>query len=531
MDSIYWVRKAAAASAPAALSGLVLPYPGDTPELDQLRNERRVSPQLEELTARWFAPKPAWLQEAEQQAAQHRAEIGSELEKLAAERPAPDEIRSWWGTLVQWLARNPSSFHRNFASVHPDLTAAPSCPADGTPLRLALQAAALHAIGHAPVITAGNVSSVVDFADACEVTALSLIDGPLDITAERWAGLALVLAFANCDAADRDLCRALLVHSSAAGGLAFAGALPTALSAVSPQWAANVVTALAEAELGHRIEEAVLAWADAPDRATEAWRDAMRSLAPYDRVSLPVLSHLARVADRGLPPYEADARQRWAQAVDLMLLHGPQDGIATRWEQVLSSEEATSAWAQIAEDFGIGFALYAHSPAAYWPPAYQRLTSQQAAELYRRLARQGLIDFPRPNPVQDISGSGRRGIHSRLPELIAEHLTEDAARELQTLAVQYPEHPGLPGLADGHARRVSENLPSLTLAEFGVLITDVTRRIVRNVADLTRVVLDALDMLQKQALRSHGWSMLMWNRADEHAKAGWWPTWGTICPT
>ena len=39
------------------------------------------------------------------------------------------------------------------------------------------------------------------------------------------------------------------------------------------------------------------------------------------------------------------------------------------------------------------------------------------------------------------------------------------------------------------------------------------------------VVLDALDMLQEQALRSHGWSMLMWNREDEEAKAGWWPTW------
>jgi hypothetical protein len=53
----------------------------------------------------------------------------------------------------------------------------------------------------------------------------------------------------------------------------------------------------------------------------------------------------------------------------------------------------------------------------------------------------------------------------------------------------------------------------------------VNRRIVRSITELTRVVLDALDTLQEQALWSHGWSMLMWNRIDEAAKDGWWPTW------
>ena len=102
-------------------------------------------------------------------------------------------------------------------------------------------------------MTAASISAVVDFADACEVTALSLLDGPPDLTAERWAGLALVLAFANCDAADQDLRRALLAHAVRRAGTAFAEALPTALSAVPPQWTANVVTALAETELGHQV--------------------------------------------------------------------------------------------------------------------------------------------------------------------------------------------------------------------------------------------------------------------------------------
>lgn len=526
-DSIYWARKAAAddADVPAALSSLSLSYPGNVPELEQVRSERQASPRLEKVTAHWFASEPAWHREAEQEARQHRAEIASKLEELAARRPAPEEIRPWWATIIWWLTRNPSAFGLQPASVRLDLAALPSCPADGSPLRLALQDAARHAAGNAPVVAAGDVSSVVDIADTCEVTALSLIEGTLDLTARRWAGFALVLAFANGDADDQEEHGILLMLSAAAGGLVLAAELPTALSAVAPMWAAKVVTTLAQVELGHRVDEAVLAWADAPDRPTGAWCDAMRSLAPCDRRSLPVLAHLSKIADRALPPDNADARRRWAQAVDLMLLHGPQGDITARWNQVLSSEDATSAWAEIAEEPGVGFSMHAHSPVAYWPAAYRWLTPQQAAELYRRLARRGLVDFPRPGRVQDIAGPGRRGIHSRLPEFIAEHLTEDASGELQGLAVQFPEHPGLAGLAVGHARRVSENLPPLTLTEFARLVTDVTTRIIRNVADLTRIVLDALDTLQEQALQSHGWSMLMWNREDEQAKEGWWPTW------
>jgi hypothetical protein len=254
----------------------------------------------------------------------------------------------------------------------------------------------------------------------------------------------------------------------------------------------------------------------------------MRSLAPYDRRSLPVLPRLSELADRGFPPDGADARRRWAQAVDLLLLYGPRDNVTGRWEQVLLSQESTEVWAETADEPGAGFSMYAHSPVAYWPTAYRQITPALAAELYRRLVRLGKVDFPRPNWVKDITGPGRRRIHSRLPELIAEQLTEDASRELQALAAEFPEYSGLPDLTATHSRRVSENLPALTLWQFARVTTDVTTRIVRSIADLTRVVLDALDTLQEQARRSHGWSMLTWNREDERAKDGWWPTWE--CP-
>ena len=81
-DSIYWARKAAADTAGglAALgSPLRLPYPGNTPELAELRDECQDSLRLAELTARWFAPLPAWAQNAEQSAAQRSTEIDAEL--------------------------------------------------------------------------------------------------------------------------------------------------------------------------------------------------------------------------------------------------------------------------------------------------------------------------------------------------------------------------------------------------------------------------------------------------------------------
>ena len=142
-DSIYWARKAAADTTGSLAAMLPLPYPGDIPELDQLRQERAASPQLEEVTARWFAAPPPWLQEARQQAAERSAQVNGELERLAAERPATDDIRPWWGTVVQWLARDSEKFNKRRVPVHLDLTAAPSCPPPGSPLRAALQAAAL----------------------------------------------------------------------------------------------------------------------------------------------------------------------------------------------------------------------------------------------------------------------------------------------------------------------------------------------------------------------------------------------------
>ena len=136
-------------------------------------------------------------------------------------------------------------------------------------------------------MTAAGHLAVVDFADACEVTALSLLDPPADLTPERWAGLALVLAFANCDATDHDQRVLLLVHRRRPGRDRLRRGAAAALSAISPQWTANVAATLAEAALGDQADQAVLAWVASPDRPAKVWRDTTRALAPHDRAHCP----------------------------------------------------------------------------------------------------------------------------------------------------------------------------------------------------------------------------------------------------
>jgi len=529
-DSIYWAKKAAAdTTGSLAILGspLKLRSPSSTPDLTELHEELKDNLRLAELTSRWFEPAPDWYLEKEEQTAERRTAISSNLERLVAERPDPDQVRSWWLGIIRWLNRDPRLEAQSVLGIHLDLSVTPSCPAPGSPLRETLQTAALHAVGQAPVVTAGQFPSILHIADASEVTALTLLSEPPSLEPERWAGLALVLAFTEIDYADQGPRQELLARAAGHAGISFTQVLPAALSALPTLRAANVVSVLVGgAGLGDQVDQAVLTWAASPDLPAAAWRSAMQAIAPHDRLSLPVLTQLAALADQGFPVGgDSDAQQGWAQAIDLLLQHGRDSTLPSRWAQILASPQATAAWAQAAEDAGIGFSLYAHSPVAYWPPAYLALTPHQARQFYDRLTELGMIDITHPGAVRDISGPGRRGMHNRLPELIAHYLTETAAGELRALIKDHPEQPHLPALAAEHARQLSENLPPLTLTEFTTLTTDLNSRIVRDITELTQVVLDALGTLQNQALQSHGWSTLMWNRWDEEATDGWWPVW------
>ena len=79
-----------------------------------------------------------------------------------------------------------------------------------------------------------------------------------------------MLGFANCDATDHDQRVLLLTLAAGRAGTAFTDALPAALSAISPQWTANVVAALAETALGNQADQALIAWVTSPDRSSPA---------------------------------------------------------------------------------------------------------------------------------------------------------------------------------------------------------------------------------------------------------------------
>ena len=111
-------------------------------------------------------------------------------------------------------------------------------------------------------------------------------------------------------------------------------------------------------------------------------------------------------------------------------------------------------------------------------------------------------------------------------EILVMRGTSEAADLLYQLAESNPD---LPWLAD-QARRAQDlhrqqDWAPLSPGDLTQLLRDSKARLVRDIAELTAAVLEALDTLQEQALWSHGWSMLMWNRADEAASGGWWPAW------
>ena len=458
-----WARKAAEDTTGSLAALQPLPTPSSTPELTELHEELAANPRLEELTGRWFAPPPAW------------------LKKPGAGRRAQSQIEanlnaSWPSDLLQTISA-PGGGDRPVA--RPGRREVPQAPPPNPPrpdrcavLPAAGQSAPRDAADRraargrqAPVVSTAEISQVVDVADACEVTALTLLDPPADLTAERWAGLALVLAFAKCDVVDHDQ-RVLLLAPRPAGPA------PPSRKRCQPRYppchrrgSLTSSRLPAETGLGDQVDQAVLAWAASPDPPVKVWCSTMQALAPHDRPSLPVLTQLTALADQ--------ASLKAATATPSSAGHKPsicccstarRGAVPIAVAQILASSRCHRRLGSSQHE-GRRFQpvraqsgrLLAHCiPDAH--PASSQATLCPPCRL-------GMVDVPSRRTL-DFPGAwpGRispdqAGAASITDSRNSSPRTSPTPHpELQGLVTAHPEQPDLPELAAEHARRVSENL-------------------------------------------------------------------------
>jgi hypothetical protein len=125
-----------------------------------------------------------------------------------------------------------------------------------------------------------------------------------------------------------------------------------------------------------------------------------------------------------------------------------------------------------------------------------------------------------------VAVDSERELRARLPEVIANQLTDAATRELRRLASKYPNHWRLRLLARLHANAIADaTWEPFTVDRLVTLVQDRDLRLVNDASQLSEVVIEALDRLQNALTASTGLATLLWNRQDDEASTGWWPSW------
>lgn len=528
-DSAYWARRAAAEPSSFASklgSPLLLPRPDDS-DLANIATERQANCALAELTETWFRPasdqRRDELNERNlERIATRRELIANDLERLLEpDNYDPAQARKHWAATVQVLHQDPDG------TPHPwhdalDLRTARNSPAEGSARHSALVALAQKVLRDVPAVTAAAVGpSGLFYQDYAEITALPLCATPPVLDPARWSGLALVLTLAQGRREEEQVRVELLDDAVAAAGDFFTTALPEALDRLGPLVVHDAVQrllAIADAALAGELME----WTRSPRRSTAKWAAAIRALTANEHSRSEALRELRTEAVAPPPNDDAAALERWALATEQLLMLAEAEECSRLWQAILSRDETMVAWARACEaSFSTGNAIFTLAPVQLWPAAFHVLRPQQIGTLYDVLVQAHVIPAP-SNPAGTFLGIGHH--LKRLPELLAVNNSLAASTELQRLADRYPDHVDFRITARQHARRTSEH-PPLRWSEVRQLTERRDRRLVRDASDLAELVTEALDELQRQCLQSHGWSNLMWNRADEKATDGWWPAW------
>jgi len=175
---------------------------------------------------------------------------------------------------------------------------------------------------------------------------------------------------------------------------------------------------------------------------------------------------------------------------------------------------------RIAADTGVGD----------WPMDLSDAQTRDLADLYELIAAHG----PEPGaPLSDATGALLFGpdqqlqrMGSQLARIIAGRGTTEAANQLGALAGRHPDRWELRELARQVSRGAAEQTwQPVAIADLIKLAADSTLRLVRDEHQLSDVVTESIERLQRLISAPNGWVTLLWHKSSSDAAKGWWPIW------
>ena len=539
-DAAYWAAPAARAAtrAPGSSPGPAPQPPDDEEEWAGVWELAQGSELVRAQTGHWWsvpinhplAGDARYQREAEHQRQARRAEVRYDeaglTARLAALAAGGVPVRQCWLYVIADLYRTPDGDPVSI-STRLDLSDAPSFPASGSPLHERLILAAAAVLQDAPLITAADTDpAATGLPDVPELWALSLLaeadrPEPGDLDADRWAGLARALACVYAAPEDYDLCVRLISAGVQRAADRLEAMIAGLLDRASPDRLRVIVSRLVPA-CTPQLTAAVLGWAQDPQRALELREiveDVFAEHGDHD-----VIGDLRRaVAQAGgqhdlVPGSQPD--QRWLSAASTLARHDT----AASWPAISAMIAATPALARPFLD-----RLAERSSLDSWPMDASALQPYELAGLYDLVVVHGPAATSLPGRSGAVTFGSEQKLgrfRSQIPQIIAHHLTREAADQLSALADRYPDHWQLRELTRQHSRDLAAQAwRALELEDLLKFADDGALRLVRDERQLSDVVTESLLRLQDLLSAPNGWAVLLWHRLDFRASSGWWPAW------
>lgn len=506
--------------------------PADKPLQHAAERARQADEELREATAWWDAPPPEWQRcREEREAERRRSHTFDEAACTAAlqvvQTAEPDRIRAVWLTLLGHLYQTTDGNRAEQSSLLGAVTAAPSCPPEGTAQREELSAAALRVLATAPVWSADDVAAwgtewldVPELAAACFVPASALEAAVPGTDTARWAGWALALATMTPPTQDQSLHRSLFERCARHAGPAFETALEACLDRLDSYRLAELVRFLHEVSEALALE-LVRDWAVGPGRSDESWAAVVVTLAHRgDPAALAQVKHAVAAG----PPHQAPDPELWTTAARTLMSFA---SLPESWPHVRRAFDDPDLCRAVID-------RVAADPGSHrsWPEGVAALDDADLADLYLRLCEREELNRPRPEYEPGVAYRITRDetlhdLTDALPQLIADKNTQAAADQLSRLAASTSRHPArLRRLARHTARQAArQQLQPLPAHQLRKLATDHSLRVITDEAQLLDVVMESLDRVQEALSGPNGMAILLWNRAAPGGGSAMSPMW------